>query len=42
MIGLDFSQEMLNIAKLEIREWFDDEDEKAIPRLFSFVFRKQN
>jgi len=27
---------------LEIKEWFDDELKKEIPRLISFVFRKKN
>ena len=27
---------------LEIKEWFDENDKKEIPRLISFIFRKKN
>jgi ubiquinone/menaquinone biosynthesis C-methylase UbiE len=36
------SAESNDFKLLEINEWFDDNSEKDIPRLISFVFRKKN
>ena len=36
------SAENNDFKLLEINEWFDDNSEKDIPRLISFVFRKKN
>ena len=36
------SAESNDFKLLEINEWFDDNSEKEIPRLISFVFRKKN
>ena len=36
------SAESNHFKLLEINEWFDDNSEKEIPRLISFVFRKKN
>ena len=36
------SAENNDFKLLEINEWFDDNSEKEIPRLISFVFRKKN
>jgi predicted TPR repeat methyltransferase len=36
------SAENNDFKLLEIDEWFDDNSEKEIPRLISFVFRKKN